>query len=232
MHTEDNDFLKYLTPIAVVLAGGLIALAVFYNGTGAGTTTNGQPQAAAVNIKDVNIENEPFIGDANAPVTIAEWSDYQCPYCKQFEEQTLLQIIKDYVDAGKVKVVFKAYPFLGADSDTADMYARSVWHLYPAQYFAWRNAMFAAQDAEDDQGFGDAASIDKMNATVAGLDAAKIAADVKANAPAYQAEIDANKAEAAKLGISGTPAFIIGKTLLPGAYPYANFRPLIDAELK
>jgi protein-disulfide isomerase len=231
MNTE-NDVMKYLTPIAVVLAGGIIALAVFYSHSGASTAATAQPAAPAVNIKDVSTANEPFIGNANAPVTIAEWSDYQCPYCKQFEEQTLPQIITDYVHAGKVKIVFKAYPFLGNDSITADLYARSVWHLYPSQFFAWRTAMFTAQDEEGDKGFGNAVSIDKLDATVAGLDAGKISADVKANTVAYQTEVDADKAEAAKLGIQGTPAFVIGTTLLPGAYPYANFKPLIDAQLK
>jgi len=236
-HTEEAGPMKYLTPIAVVLAGGLIALAVFYNH---GTTTTpqaptppgGQPAAAAVNIKDVNTANEPFIGQANAPVTIAEWSDYQCPYCKQFEQQTLPQIISDYVNAGKVKVVFKSFAFLGNDSISAELYARSVWKLYPSQYFAWRTAMYNAQDQEGDQGFGNAASIDKLDATVPGLDAAKIKSDVAANTAAYQAAADADKAEAAKLGIQGTPAFVIGTTLLPGAYPYSNFKPLIDAQLK
>jgi protein-disulfide isomerase len=231
---ENNEVMKYLTPISVLLAGGLIALALYSQHSGVGTPSApaAPGAAAAVNIKNVSMTNEPFIGNANAPVTVVEWSDYQCPYCKQFEQSTLPQIITDYVNAGKVKVVFKDFAFLGQDSVTAGVYDRSVWKLYPAQYFAWRTAMFAAQDAEGDAGFGDAPSIDKLNATVAGLDAAKITADVAANGAAYQAQIDADKAEAGKFGIQGTPAFIIGTTMLPGAYPYANFKTLIDAQLK
>jgi protein-disulfide isomerase len=136
------------------------------------------------------------------------------------------------VDAGKVKVVFLDFTFLGNDSIAAALYSRSVWKLYPNKYFEWRTAMFDAQDEEGDQGFGDPASIDKLNATIAGIDAAKVAADVKANASAYQAAVDADRAEAQKAGVNATPSFIIGTTLIQGAYPYANFKEAIDATLK
>jgi protein-disulfide isomerase len=92
------------------------------------------------------------------------------------------------------------FAFLGNDSVAAALYNRAVWKLYPAQYFAWRTAMYTAQDEEGDKGFGNAASIDKLDATIAGLDADKIAADVKANTTLYQAAIDRDKAEATKVG--------------------------------
>ncbi|HEX8993856.1 MAG TPA: thioredoxin domain-containing protein, partial [Candidatus Paceibacterota bacterium] len=175
----DNN--KYFLPVAVVLAGLFIAGAVLWNGAhptaGTGTTgTNPNPTASA-NIKNVKTDGDPFIGQANAPVTIAFWSDFQCPFCKQFELNTLPQMIKDYVDTGKAKIVFMDFPFLGNDSISGALYSRSVWKLYPDQYFAWRTAMYNAQDQEGDQGFGNPATIDKLDATIPGLDAAKIAAD-------------------------------------------------------
>ena len=230
-NTENNKFL----PVAVVAAGLLIAGAVVWNGqrpapaapAGAGTGT-----APVVDSKNVDISGDPYIGKADAPLTIALWSDYQCPFCKRFEQETLPQIIKDYVDAGKVKVVFMDFVFLGGDSVDAAIYGRSVWKLYPEQYFAWRTEMYDAQDEEGDQGFGDAASIDKLNATIAGLDAGKIAADVKANRAAYQDAVDADKAEGQKSGVSATPSAVIGTQLIQGAYPYPNFQAAIDAALK
>jgi protein-disulfide isomerase len=220
---------KYFLPAAVVVAGVFIAGAVIWSGShpGTGSPTGTTPTTA--NIKDVKTDGDPFIGQANAPITIAFWSDFQCPFCKQFEVNTLPQIIKDYVDTGKAKIVFMDFAFLGNDSVTAEVYSRSVWKLYPDQYFAWRTAMYDAQDQEGDQGFGDAASIDKLDATIAGLDAAKIAADVKANGAAYQAAADADKAEGQKQGVSATPSFIIGTQLIQGAYPYATFQQALDA---
>jgi protein-disulfide isomerase len=224
---------KYLVPAAVVLAGLFIGGAVLWNGShpptpGTGTTGT----APKVNIKDVTTAGEPFLGQANAPVAIAFWSDFQCPYCKQFETATLPQIIQTYVNAGKVKVIFKDFSFLGSDSDVAAEYGRSIWKLYPSQYFAWRTAMFAAQDAEGDQGFGDAASIDKLNASIAGLNAAQIRADVSANKAAYDAASAADKAEATKFGINATPSFVVGTQIIAGAYPYATFQAAIDPLIK
>lgn len=225
---------KYFLPGAVVVAGLFIAGAVMWSGSHptAGTGTTGGAPAPSVNIKDVKTDGDPFIGQANAPVTIAFWSDFQCPFCKQFELNTLPQMVKDYVDTGKVKIVFMDFTFLGNDSVTAALYSRSVWKLYPNQYFAWRTAMYTAQDEEGDKGFGNAASIDKLDATIPGLDAAKITADVKANTAAYQAAADADKAEAQKAGVNATPSFVIGTQLIQGAYPYPTFQSAIDPLVK
>jgi protein-disulfide isomerase len=241
MEPKIND--KYLMPGALLVGLALIAGAIFYNGqhpSAGSPQVAGQPAAPSVNIKDVKTAGEPYIGKANAPVTIAFWSDFQCPFCKAVEighdqiptKAALPDIIKNYVDTGKVKIVFKDFNFLGEDSTTAGEYNRAVWKLYPDKYFEWRTAMYDAQDDEGDKGFGDAASIDTLNKGISGLDAAKIAADVKANAAAYKALMDADKAEAAKFGVKATPSFIIGKTLLAGAYPYDNFKTAIDAVLK
>lgn len=241
MDTNTNS--KFL-PVAVVLAGLLIAGAVLWNGSRPSTGTQqatGSPQAPKVDIKDIKTNGDPYIGSANAPVTIAFWSDFQCPYCKAVEVGGIPQIpitpalpdlIKNYVDTGKVKLVFMDFTFLGSDSVTASLYNRSVWALYPDKYFAWRTAMYEAQDEEGDQGFGDAVSIDKLDATIAGIDAAKVSADVKANTATYQAMIDADKAEAGKVSVNATPSFVIGTQLIPGAVPYETLKAAVDAVLK
>jgi len=239
---ETNDTNNKFLPVAVVLAGLLIAGAVMWNGAHPQTGTTGSPQAGApkVDIKNVKTDGNPFIGNKSAPVTIAFWSDFQCPFCKSVEvggvpqiptPAAIPEVIKNYVDAGKVKIVFMDFAFLGDDSITAALYNRSVWKLYPDQYFVWRTAMYTAQD-EEHGGFGNAVSIDKLSATISGIDATKIKADVEANKATYQAEVDANKAEAVKVGINATPSFVIGTQVLAGAYPYAAFKEAIDKLLK
>lgn len=226
---------KYFLPASVLVAGLLIAGAVLWNGSHPAqqAAQNGtQPVQPTADIKNVNTADNPYIGNANAPITIAFWSDFQCPFCKQFELNTLPQIISTYVNTGKAKVVFLDYPFLGQDSIDAAIYNHAVWKLYPEKYFAWREAMYKAQDAEGDQGFGDPASIDKLNATIPGLDAAKIKAEVAANHDAYLAKATADRDEGSKNGVSATPSFIIGKQLIAGAYPYATFQAALDALLK
>lgn len=232
MNTNETSN-KYFLPTAVILAGLLIAGAVIWSGSRpAGPAgTAGTAATPKVDIKDVKTEGNPFIGAVNAPLTIAYWGDFQCPFCKQFEVNTFPQIMSEYVDTGKVKVVMMDFAFLGSDSTDAGVYSRAVWNLYPDKYFAWRTAMYNAQDEKND-GFGNAASIDTLNATISGIDAARIAADVKANRSAYQAQMDANRAEAQKIGVNATPSFVVGKQIIAGAYPYPTFQAAIDALLK
>jgi len=226
---------KYFLPAAVIVAGILIAGAVIWNGSHPLPGT-GQPAAVAkapvVDVKNVKTDGDPYIGQATAPITIAFWSDFQCPFCKNFTLETLPQIITNYVDTGKAKIVFMDFPFLGNDSITGALYSRSVWKLYPDKYFAWHTAMYTAQDQEGDQGFGNAASVDKLNAAIPGIDAAKITADVKVSSSTYQAMINADKAEAQKVGINATPSFVIGAKVIAGAYPYTTFQSAINALLK
>ena len=208
--------------------------------TGGSAATATAP-TVAVDIKDVKTGSDPYIGNANAPVTLAYWSDYQCPFCKAVEVggvqgitvgASIPTLIKDYVDTGKLKIVFKDYPFLGNDSITAALYEHAIWKLYPNKFYTWRDAMFTAQDAEGDTGFGNAATIDALIKKIPGLDDAKIKADIAANTATYQKEIDADRAEGTSFGITGTPGFITGKTLIPGAVDLSTFTAAIDAQLK
>lgn len=219
---------QFLLPASVLIAGVLISGAVLWDrsqppvsGQIAGT---GEAPALAADIKSVNLEGAPHIGNADAPVVMAMWGDFQCGYCKKFELETLPQIVEAYVNTGKVKVVMFDFPFLSENSLTAATYNHAVWKLYPARYLSWRKAMFEAQGP----GFGDAASIDKLNASIPGLDAAKISADVKANRDAYVARASTEKAEGQKQGINSTPSVVIGSELIVGAFPYPRFEAALD----
>ncbi|MGD0328253.1 MAG: thioredoxin domain-containing protein [Minisyncoccia bacterium] len=237
---ETNN--KYFLPLSVIVAGLLIAGAVIWSNSHPSTGSAGSPQVGAqagtaaapsVNIANVKTDNEPFIGQANAPVTIAEWSDYQCPFCKQFEITTLPQIVQNYVNEGKVKIVFKDFSFLGPDSTVDAEYARAVWALYPAQFAAWRTALFSQEPQENSLSAADNLTfILKVTGSVSGIDVNKVKATVAANQTTYDAVINADKTEAGNFGIQATPSFVIGTQLIAGAYPYTNFQTAIDALLK
>jgi protein-disulfide isomerase len=183
-----------------------------------------------VNIKDVDTKGEPFIGKTDAPVTLAYWLDFQCPFCQRFDLQTLPVLVEKYVNTGKLKVVFKDFQFLSEDSQTGGFAAHAVWELYPAKYFEWHTAMFEAQD-EEHGGFGDKASIIALTRKISGIDADAVSRLMDQKNAEYQAEQDADKAEGAKFGVQGTPGFILGTQRVSGAQPIEVFSQLIDAEL-
>ena len=111
--------------------------------------TAGGGTIVAYKSNEIKTEGSPFIGDAAAPLTIGYWSDYQCPFCKKVEVEALPQIIQDYVDTGKVKIVFKDFAFLGPASQMDGEYARAVWELYPKKFFAWRTQIMLQQPQEN-----------------------------------------------------------------------------------
>ncbi len=227
---------KFLMPAALLLGLVFIGGAILWNGSNPITPAGQQP--ISLDIADVNTENVPFIGDLDAPVSIAFWSDFQCPYCRASEighpqlptiEPALPQIIEKYVATGKVKIFFKDVAFLGSDSQDAAEYSLAVWNMYPDRWFEWREAMFEAQD-EEHAGFGNADSIDLLNSSI-GLDADAIRADIVTNGSVYKAQVADATSEAGKLGVRATPSFVVNTTFIEGAQGFSAFEPVIEAEL-
>ncbi len=192
---------------------------------------NGEEPQVQVNIKDVDIENEPFIGDKDAPVVMAYWLDYQCPFCKRFETETMPTLIENYVNTGKLKIVFKDFQFLGEDSTTAGLFANAIWELYPQSFQAWNQAMYEKQDDEN-AGFGKKEDIIALTRTISGIDADKVASLVESKGQAYQQELSEDSTEGTKFGVSGTPGFVIGESSVTGAQPLSVFTQIIDALLQ
>ncbi len=232
---------RYLTPIAVLIGAGIIAAALAFGQGGAGNVAQQpgqQPPAQPVDIKDVKTDTGPYVGEKNAPVVMAVWFDYQCPYCKQLELTTMPQVYEQYVKTGKVRIVFKDFQFLDeysktdhkTDSMDAALFARAVWEAHPDRFYDWYIAMAEKQDDEF-AGFGDRASIEALTRTIPGIDADRVLALLKDKTPEYTEAIVADRTEGTSLGINGTPAIIIGTTLLSGAQPIDKVAPLIDALL-
>lgn len=235
-----KDYSALYIPAAIVIAGVIIGVSLIVALKGSSSAAGGAQPTAKVNVKDIKIlDSDPYIGDKNAPVTLIAWEDYQCPFCKAVEvghpqiptPPAMPDLIKEYVDTGKVRIVFKDFAFLGDDSKIAAMYEHAIWKLYPEKFYDWRVAMFKAQDEEGDEGFGDEASIIALIKKMGGMDAAKLKADVTANVTEYAKLADDDKAQAAAIGINGTPGFITGKVLIPGAVGIEEFRKAIDPQL-
>ncbi len=220
---------RYITPLAVLAGAIIIALALAFGRGGEAPQPDNKP-AAVVDIKEVKTEVSPFVGEKDAPVTIAVWFDYQCPFCKRFDLDTLTQVYQNYVTTGKVRIIYKDFQFLGPDSMTAGLFARAVWDAHPDKFYPWLSAMMEAQD-EEHGGFGDLATITTLTRSIPGIDTdrvLKLMTDKKAE---YEAAMAADRAEGQSFGINGTPATIIGTQVLSGAQSYATIQAAIDAEL-
>jgi protein-disulfide isomerase len=228
---------KLAMPLALFLGLAVIAGAIAF-GKGAASDKGQDGAPSAVDAKKIDDSQSPIVGEKNAPVTMVVWYDYQCPFCKKLELEAMPQVYENYVKEGKVRIVLKDFQFLGEysdipgrdDSTTAALFGRAVWDAYPDRFYDWYVAMAERQD-EENGGFGDLASIQTMTRELGGIDVDRVTRLLSEKQAEYLAAIEADRTEGASLGVNGTPAIVIGTTLLAGAQPYARLSALIDAEL-
>ena len=147
-------------------------------------------------------ERSPIIGKADGDVVIVEFFDYNCGYCKH-----AFTDLKALIDSDKnVKVIFKDFPILGPTSETAAKWALAAQKQ--DKYFAYHQKLMEHQGAITDD-------LLKQIAKDVGLDVAK--AEKDAGSDEIKAQIDKNRSLAGQLSLNGTPAFIIGDEVVPGA---------------
>ncbi len=161
------------------------------------------------------------MGDPNAPVTIVEFTDYQCPYCSQHSLQTLPNIVSEFVETGRVYYILKDLPLdqLHPDARAAAEAARCAGDQ--GDYWAMHDQIFANQSLWAGQG-EKAAQLFVDYAVALGLDESAMTACLESNR--FEADVEANVAEARSLGISGTPMFFVDGYPLNGARPFEHFQ--------
>lgn len=174
--------------------------------------------AIAANRKEIFEDGVSFVaGNPKGDVTIVEFFDYRCPYCKQMQPHIQALLKED----GKLRLVLKELPVLGPESVTASRAAVAAMEQGKgAKYLAFHDAMMGFRGQLNE------AEIFRM-AGAAGLDVPKLKTDMQA--PKVEAVLRANLTLADKLGIQGTPGFVIGEELVPGAVSLDSLRQLVQA---
>lgn len=208
---------RWLMPALIAGALGIVALFIGIQTFGGSDTTI--PDRVATGEGRV-------LGDANAPVTVIEYADFQCPVCKRAETSIVSKLEEEYVQSGKVKIEFRMLPFLGQESWDAAQAAEAAREQ--GKFWEYHSALFNAQGRENSGAY----KYDKLVelAKDVGLDVAKFEATLTANT--YLAAIQKEADEAHSAGINSTPTFFIGDTKIVGAQPYAKFQEAVDAELE
>jgi protein-disulfide isomerase len=224
---------NYSVPIAILLAGLIIATALYFTDSGEivekhDVIANSKPKI--VDIKNVVIEGEPFIGNPNAQITLAIWSDYQCSACRINEERLVSFLLNDYVKDGQIKIVFKDFAFFGPDSINLALVGRAVWDIYPDKYYEWHKAVFTNQKGTN-SGWASVENILKITETIPGIDLSTIEKSLVDKKEVYFNLINMSKKEGESFGINATPSMIIGKELIVGVPQYTEFKLYLDVLL-
>ena len=231
--TSSNDSIKNAAIVVLVIA--LVGVLIWaFTGTheGAGeqmesTTASGSSQVQAAGNVQVDpsvaatmktlADDDPYLGAADAPIVMVEFSDFQCPFCGKFESETFGQIKKNFIDTGLVKFVYRDFPL------SFHQYAQKAAEAAgcaqeQGKYWEYHDTLFAHQDALDVDSL-------KKYAADLGLDVAQF--NDCLDTDKYASEIAADEAAGTANGISGTPGFIINGKTISGAQPYDQFEQAI-----
>lgn len=173
----------------------------------------------------------PILGDPNAPITMVEFGDYQCFFCNKFFHETEDVLLKNYVETGKVKVIFKDFTIIGADSIVAANAAHCAsdqgkfWEYHDTLYNHWTGENNGWASSNNLLQFAVELELDTDEFSKCMIDSKHTPIIINSNQ------------DAKDLGLTGTPAFfIIGPdnkvTKIGGAQPYDVFEKIFNSELE
>jgi protein-disulfide isomerase len=236
---------SFLTPVAIFIGALMISFSILYsvgklstvntatNTDTTDTTADQYPETTT------SIDDDPILGDKKtAKVAIVEFSDYECPYCKQHFTETHSQLVKDYIDTGKAILVFRDFPLSFHDPmATNESNAANCVNEFggSADYWKFHDVLFTNTTSN-----GTGLTMDQVNgyAKDLGLDSAKFK-DCVANLK-YKDEIKADITDGSTAGVDGTPGFIVGVlkkdgtvdgVKISGAQDYTVFQKFLDEQI-
>ena len=197
-------------------------------GTGA-TTTTVQQRA------QVSVDDDPAVGDKNAPVTVIEFSDFQCPFCRASYRDVLPQLKDNYVKTGKIRFVYRDFPLAQLHPSAEKAAEAGECADEQNKFWEMHNKIF---DEQNKKGQGTVAfNITDLKswASEIGLDTTKFDSCLDSGKYAQEVAKDISDGEVA--GVQGTPTFFIGNSkdgyvVVPGAVPYSVFKQVVDQELQ
>ncbi|MBY6293980.1 thioredoxin domain-containing protein [Nanohaloarchaea archaeon H01] len=206
----------------ILAAGGVLGIAVLL-GPQIMSSLGGQPTG------DFNLENQPMMGNLDANVTVVEFGDYQCPYCRQFSQSTFPQIEENYIDTGQVKFYWMNYAFLGQDSTEAAVAGECVHNqANTSQYWDFHKAVYANQGSENSGWVTTDRMVEIARSNTEGLDYDSLRQCI--NNQETISEVQSDRSQGSSAGVTGTPSVYVNGEKLPRTN-YASIQAAIEQEL-
>ncbi|MBI3047560.1 MAG: DsbA family protein [Acidobacteria bacterium] len=187
------------------------------------------PASASAQAKFIGIDDDPQLGKPDAKVTIIEFGDFQCPFCRAFWRETLPRTKKEYVDTGRVRIVFRDF--------AQDVHPEAMMTAMAAEcaddqgkYWEFHDKAFREQDRRGRDVVRYRVADVKRWAAEIGLEPA--AFNECLDSERYKAEVQKDYKDGADIGMNGTPVFFINGRALVGAHPFSSFQQIIEDELR
>ncbi len=185
-------------------------------------TNLGTTETQESEIVDVSEDNDAVKGDPDAPVTIIEFSDYECPFCGKHYKETYKQIESNYIETGKVKYVMRDFPLTRIHPDAQKASEAAECAGEQDKYWEMHDKLFENQESLSVSNL-------KQYASQIGLDTTQF--NECLDSGKYEQEVKDDLADGQAAGVSGTPAFFINGKMLSGAQPYSAFEAEIESAL-
>lgn len=249
------DMQTLLVPVSILFAGLMVALALFFglrgsspslglgNNPGNGTdNTEEEPTGIREISQDLSIDGDPYKGDkGKAKFAIVEFTDYECPYCKQHYQQTYSQLISSYVDTGDAVYVVKDFPLSFHDPLATNLAIASQCVFDQggnSMFFGFHDKVFETTTSN-----GNGMTEDQIKSAVTSVGANLSSFNTCYDSREFADEVAEDMNHGIAVGVQGTPGFIIGKlsddgksvvesTLIPGAYPLSDFQVVLNGLLE
>ena len=218
--------------VAVLVAGAFIAASAVQGDSSKGTAPAASTTASK-SLFDGISQNGIVLGSQDAPVTLVEFADLQCPYCGDFARNALPQIVRDYVRTGRVKIAFQGLAFLGPQSETALRFVLAAG----LQNRAWNvlDGLYARQGTEN-SGWVTRALLRYVSGDVPGLNVQRMLGQTES--ASVSRSVRSAQSLASQAGVTGTPTFFVGRSGAPlqrvalASLTAAALRPALDAALQ
>ncbi|MEK7600554.1 MAG: DsbA family protein [Patescibacteria group bacterium] len=212
------DINKLILAGAIVFAGVLVAGAVVW-------TDMRKASDGAQPVVKVSADDDAVLGDKKAPVTIIEFSDYQCPYCRAFWRETYPRLKKDFIETGKVRLVFRDFPLSNHPGAIPAAHATECAEEQ-GKFWEMHDMIFAEQDTKGVNTIS--FSVDDLKRWAGKVGLNQTAFNTCLDSGKYNEEIAKDLKDGAASGASGTPSFFINGNLIVGAQPYETFKAAIE----
>ncbi len=183
-----------------------------------------QPPAGKQNVA---VGNYPPLGNPNAKVTVIEFADFRCPFCEQWFQTVEPNLIKDYVNTGKVKFYFRNYAFLGPASTLAANAGECANEQ--GKFWQFHDYMYSHQPSESDTSMYTVANLSQIAGNL-GMNQSQFQSCLSSNKYNNNVTKDLNDGSAA--GVNGTPTTFINGIPIVGAVPYSQIKAEIDKALQ
>jgi len=195
-------------------------------GTGVLPDTAPAPPAGPVDVDEGHL---PALGNKDAKVTVIEFSDFQCPFCKQLFDATLTQLKTDYVDTGKIKFLYRHYPLTAIHPNAMKAAIASECANDQDKFWDYHDKLFQGQTEWETLANAAAVAKFKEYAITLGLNSGSF--DSCLDSDKFKDQVDKDLSDGTAVGVNGTPATFVNGILISGAVPFDQFKTAIDAEL-